>query len=366
MPKIRYYISGHGLGHASRGCQIINTLRRLYPELQVEVVSNAHGWFFDGFLSPGVPVARRQLDVGVVQRDSLVMDEVETLRAARLLQLESPRLIENEARSLRESGIDLTVSDISSKVFPAARRAGIQGVGIANFTWEWIYQDFAARHSDYADVVTALHEEYRQASKYLLFPFHGDFPAEVPQQELPLVARRACRPRDEVRKKLGLPADRQVALVSFGGFGVDGLDLKALARLKDWTFLIESRMGSGAENVQVVAPRALPYPDLVAAADVVVTKPGYGIVSEAIANDTAVLYVSRGAFREQALLVQALSRFARACEIDQDALLRGDWGPFLERAVTQACPPERLQVDDGTEVARQLARLMGIERGSRA
>jgi L-arabinokinase len=362
MPKIRYYISGHGLGHASRGCQIINTLRRLYPDLQVEVVSNAHAWFFDGFLSQGVPVARRQLDVGVVQRDSLVMDEVETLRAARRLQLDSRRLIEDEARSLRESGIDLAVSDISSKVFPAARCAGITGVGIANFTWEWIYQDFVARHPDYADVVAALHQEYGQASKYLLLPFHGDFPAEVPQEELPLVARKACRPRDEVRKALGLSASRKVALVSFGGFGVDGLDLTALTRLKEWTFLIESRMGSGAENVRVIAPRTQSYPDLVAAADVVVTKPGYGIVSEAIANDTAVLYVSRGAFREQALLVQALSRSARACEIDQGALLRGDWGPFLERAVTQAPPRERLQVDDGTEAARQIAGLAGAER----
>jgi len=365
MPKIRYYISGHGLGHASRGCQIINTLRRLYPEVQVEVVSNAHAWFFEGFLSPGVPVARRQLDVGVVQRDSLVMDEIETLRAARRLQRESGRLIEDEARSLREAGIDLAVSDIASKVFPAARGAGIMSVGIANFTWEWIYQDFIARHPDYTDVVAALHGEYCQASKYLLLPFHGDFPAKVPQEELPLVARRAGRPRDEVRKELGLSANRQVALVSFGGFGVDGLDLKALAGLKDWTFLIESRMGSGAENVQVIAPRALPYPDLVAAADVVVTKPGYGIVSEAIANDTAVLYVSRGAFREQALLVQALSRFARAFEIDQEALLRGDWGPFLERALTQACPSEHLQVDDGTQAARRLASLAGVERGNR-
>jgi L-arabinokinase len=366
MPKIRYYISGHGLGHASRGCQIINILRRLYPEVRVEVVSNAHAWFFEEVLSRGVPVAHRQLDVGVIQRDSLVMDEVETLRAARRLQRESRRLIEEETRSLRESGIDLAVSDIASKVFPAARGAEIMSVGIANFTWEWIYQDFVARHPDYADVVSALHGEYRQASKYLLLPFHGDFPAEVPQQELPLVARRACRSRDEVRKALGLPANRQVALVSFGGFGVEGLDLKALGRLEGWTFLVESRMGSGAENVQVIAPRALPYPDLVAAADVVVTKPGYGIVSEAIANDTAVLYVSRGAFREQALLVQALSRFARACEIDKKALLRGDWGPFLERALTQARPSESLQIDDGTVAARQLAELVGVERGRRA
>jgi len=52
--KIRYYISGHGLGHASRSCQIINALRRRHPGIAVEVVSSAHPWFFAGFLDPSV------------------------------------------------------------------------------------------------------------------------------------------------------------------------------------------------------------------------------------------------------------------------------------------------------------------------
>ena len=41
--------------------------------------------------------------------------------------------------------------------------------------------------------------------------------------------------------------------------------------------------------------RGFRYEDLVAAVDVVLTKPGYGIVSECVANDTALLYTSRGA-----------------------------------------------------------------------
>ena len=40
------------------------------------------------------------------------------------------------------------------------------------------------------------------------------------------------------------------------------------------------------------------YEDLVRAVDVVATKPGYGIISECIANDTALLYTSRGHFAE--------------------------------------------------------------------
>ena len=46
------------------------------------------------------------------------------------------------------------------------------------------------------------------------------------------------------------------------------------------------------------------YEDLVAAVDVVVTKPGYGIIAECIAAGTPMLYTSRGDFREYDLLVR--------------------------------------------------------------
>ena len=52
-------------------------------------------------------------------------------------------------------------------------------------------------------------------------------------------------------------------------------------------------------------------------ADVVVTKPGYGIISEAIANDAALLYTSRGDFVEYNVLVREMSRYLRVEFIEQ-------------------------------------------------
>ena len=48
----------------------------------------------------------------------------------------------------------------------------------------------------------------------------------------------------------------------------------------------------------------LRYEDVVGAVDVVITKPGYGIISECVANDTALLYTSRGHFVEYDVLVR--------------------------------------------------------------
>ena len=70
--------------------------------------------------------------------------------------------------------------------------------------------------------------------------------------------------------------------------------------------------------------RGYRYEDLVRAVDVVVTKPGYGIISECIANDTALLYTSRGDFREYQVLVDAMPKFLRCAFIDHADLFAGD------------------------------------------
>ncbi len=55
----------------------------------------------------------------------------------------------------------------------------------------------------------------------------------------------------------------------------------------------------------------LRYEDVVRAVDVVVTKPGYGIIAECLANDTALLYTSRGHFIEYDVLTRDAPRFLR-------------------------------------------------------
>ena len=48
----------------------------------------------------------------------------------------------------------------------------------------------------------------------------------------------------------------------------------------------------------------LRYEDLVHAVDVVLTKPGYGIIADCVANGTAMLYTSRGRFVEYDVMVE--------------------------------------------------------------
>src|SRR4029079_8733129 len=73
----------------------------------------------------------------------------------------------------------------------------------------------------------------------------------------------------------------------------------------------------------------LTYTDLLAAADVVATKLGYGIVSECIANKVALLYTLRRRFAAQDVVIAGMPSFVRCRAIDREALRAGQWAGDL-------------------------------------
>src|SRR5262249_20104799 len=101
-------------------------------------------------------------------------------------------------------------------------------------------------------------------------------------------------------------------------------------------------------------PDGLRYEDLVAAADVVVSKPGYGIVSECIANDTALLYTSRGRFAEYDVFVREMPAFLRCRYVSPEDLLAGRWGAAIEELLSMPAPSARHRVDGANVAARHI------------
>ena len=106
-------------------------------------------------------------------------------------------------------------------------------------------------------------------------------------------------------------------------------------------------------------PSGFKYEDLVAAADVVVSKPGYGIVSECVANRTPFLYTSRGRFAEYEVMLAEMPRMLRCRHIEQEDLLAGNWRDAIEALLAQEEPPERPRVDGASVVA---AAILGMLR----
>jgi hypothetical protein len=334
-----FYISGHGLGHASRDIELIRTLRSTQPDLRVVVRTAAPRWVFPNDLE----YQECEADTGVAQIDSLRLDERETARRAKAFYADFDARVDDEARMLDRLGATLVAGDIPPLAFAAAARAGLRSVAIGNFTWDWIYCAYAAFEATASGVIERIADAYSHATHALRLPMHGGFaPMASVTTDIPFIARHATREPSDTRRRLNITSDRPVVLVSFGGYGLQASSYHATAEAQGLTLVHFERN----------PPPGVSYPDIVAAADVVVTKPGYGIISECIANGTAMVYTSRGHFAEYDVLVREMPRFLRSRYLEMEDLVAGRWTDAVRDVLAQPAAPETPRTD-GAHVAAQ-------------
>ncbi|MXY25940.1 MAG: hypothetical protein F4Y45_15660 [Acidobacteria bacterium] len=365
MPAVAFYISGHGFGHASRQTEIIRALRRRRPDVQVAIRTPAPRWMFDRSLGERCDFEAIQTDTGMVQRDSLTIDVAASIVRARDFHRSLDARAEAEAARLTVEPVDLVVGDIPPLASAAAARAGVPAVVVGNFTWDWIYAGYEETTELAPALVDTIREAYASADQAWRLPLHGGFETFDGDRlvDIPLVARRSERSPADVRRQLGLPTDRILVLCAFGRYGVGPIDWVRLSELRDCHTVATTGgpapMAEEAPSCAVttldeawMAQQAIAYEDLVAAVDVVATKPGYGIVSECAANGTAMIYTERGRFPEYDVLVAGMEGLLRTAFIERDDLFAGRWQASIERALAQPLPGTPPL--DGAEVAARM------------
>jgi hypothetical protein len=355
-PIVALAVSGHGFGHAVRCAEVA---RALIDELGVRTLvrTDAPAWLFpeqvEHLPSPGWP-----LDVGVAQHDGLDLDIDETRRRWDHFADDFDAHADAEAKLLVAHGVDVVVGDIPPLAFAAAARARLPSVALGNFGWDWIY----AAWPRFDRAVATVRTGYRRADLLLRLPLHGSdtdaFCAFNAIEDVPLVARRARRPRREVRAALGLEQHALVVLLSFGGFTARGLDMRALGQWTNYVFVLTPPMSRTSQdlpaNVVVLDAAPVDYVSLLAACDIVVTKPGYGVVADCLANRVAMLYTDRGPFREYDVLAQALPTLGRAAYVPRVDLLAGRLGPHLDVLRESRAPWTEQPIDGAQRVARRV------------
>lgn len=365
---IVFYISGHGLGHASRSIEVINAILAKRPETRIGVRTTAPRWLFDLTINGKIFYSGLECDTGVVQIDALNLDEADSIRRAWAFHSDLVSRAASETRALREMGAGLIVGDIPPLACAVSGASGIPAVAIGNFTWDWVYANYP-RSRLAPSLLPAIQEAYAKAFMALRLPMSGGFESFPNVKDIPFIARHATVPREQVCKKLRLPVDKPIVLSSFGEYGLPGFDITPLTKLKKYSVietapvqarrtkqkikLVRKKGSYFTINIEAMYDAGIRYEDLVATASVVVTKPGYGIVSECIANGTAILYTSRGHFPEYDVLTKAMPKYTPAAFIAQDDLFAGKWETHLKKLMAK--PKPRKKVDtSGAEITAEI------------
>ena len=365
---IVFYVSGHGFGHAARTIEVINTILAKRPETRIGVRTAAPRWLFDLTVKGKVAFSTLECDTGVVQIDALNLDEADTIRRASSFHSDLVTRAASETRVLRELGAGLIVGDIPPLAFAVGAAAGIASIGLGNFTWDWVYSEYP-RVRLAPSLLPAIRGAYSRASMALRLPMSAGFESFSNVKDIPFIARHATRTREEVCKLLKLPTDKPLVLASFGGYGLPSLETDTLTKFKKYTVVTTANVAVGRSrketpsaerkgsfisvNEEAMYDAGVRYEDLVAAAEAVVTKPGYGIIADALANDAAVLYTSRGHFPEYDVLVEEMPKYVRSAFISHDDLFAGKWESHLDKLLAQPKVKKKPETD-GADVAADI------------
>jgi hypothetical protein len=327
------YVSGHGYGHMVRLCEVLRVWRARRPEVPLTVV----GAVPERLLRREIPGAFTHrpvaCDVGLVQRDALDIDEEATARGCEELLSAWDERADAEAAFLEAQGARLVLGDIPPLAFDAAARAGVPSVAMGNFGWDWIYRHLSRRQPSLARSADRAALAYRSARLLLELPFAGGLDAFPRRRPIGFVARSSRVARAEVRRRLEV-GEGPLALVTFGGFTFSGVGPAAVAGDRDVRYLFASDLPE--ERLDALGLR---FADVVGAADVVVTKPGYGIVTDCMAAGVRLVYTERGDFPEYPIMVREMPAVVACLHVSNADLRAGRLGQAVRRALLLPLPP---------------------------
>jgi hypothetical protein len=361
--RLIFYISGHGFGHAARDIEIINALAAR-ADLDVTVRTEVPEWFLRESLR--VPVTRiiGAVDSGMVQPDGISLDEDASARNAARFYDGFIARAEREADIIRASAAQLVVGDIPPLASAAAAMASVPSVAVGNFTWDWIYAAYPQFESVAPGTVARIADGYRQTTLALRLPFCGGFSSMPCIDDVPLIARIARLTSDETRRRLGLDREQTIVLASFGGHSgqvalgaVAGQDVTVIA-VGDETQAGGPQPGHRTLSSERLRHADVSYTDLLAASDVVLSKVGYGIVADCIANQVPLLYTHRGRFVEQDVFDHELPPVLRCRHLDAATLRAGTWVESVSMLLNQPVPAHAIPVNGADVVAERLLTLV--------
>ena len=360
MKKIAYYITAHGYGHGTRSCDILNALHTAAPAVEIMVKTDLPLAFMQSRLTFPVKIIPSAFDVGLIQKDSIQIDLEASIEAVEHLYAHESRLIAGAMEFIDHENVGVVVADIPAIPLEAAKRAGIPAIATGNFGWDWIYSDFVKFDPRWQRHVDSFRNSYQQTDLLMRQPFAEPMAAFPSRIDLPLLAGPGTDCREEIAEQCGADPEKKWVLLSFTSLNLNVHALENLARLRRCTLFSVEPLEWPDSAIKCLKRSPVGFANILASMDVVLTKPGFGIVSECIANNKPIVYTSRDNFPEYPILVDGIEQYCRHAFIPGDELYAGELDRALEE-IDSAPDPIKQMPRGGAEIAaRHILHTIGL------
>ncbi|WP_025909614.1 glycosyltransferase [Priestia flexa] len=299
MKTIAFYISDYGYGHAGRSIAVIRQLLNADAHIKLIV---CHSFALDlvkeSLKEYGNRVYFREIatDVGYVLHDDSLEPDVNVLNEkVQTWIAEWDYLCKQEQQFLEDYEVVSVISDISPLGIAAAYEIKIPSIAISNFTWHGAYTDLINMK-----LLAFLEKQYEKVTFFFELAGYNERHWSSSYQQVGFFSRDISESEvKRIQRELNPNKDK---LIVFFGLGMK-VDVKTLQDFKLWDspnciFIVSHNVPINAHNVIKVPLSYTESQNYLAAADIVITKAGWGMISEALAGQSSLLLINRQSMKE--------------------------------------------------------------------
>ncbi len=340
-PHLVVSITGHGFGHVAQTAPVLNQLCERAPGLRLTIRSTVPLSHLRSRIH--VPFAHFSGvgDTGMVMSSALDVLAGDSRAAYMALHADWEARVDTEARLLADLGADAVLSNVGYLPLAGAQRIGLPNAAMCSLNWYDIYRQYCGDDAIAAQILAC----YAGADAFLRTTpgmEMDNLDNLVPVGPVAAIGRNR---RDELNRLLQLSKEDKLVLVSMGGINCR-LPVENWPRIAGVRWMVQKIWNVNHPDCIVLETLPMEFGDLLASADALLCKPGYGSFVEAVCSGTPVMYVVRPDWPEAPALIEWLHRSGTSIEVSRAQLESGDFA--TELSALWSAPKSTLPPTQGT------------------
>lgn len=312
---IAFFISDHGFGHDSRNIPIIRYILEATKDIRIiiktgknqgqfirDLVGDFNGrviYFFEA-IDMGLVLKENSLDVDSEKLEEKVQDYISSFEEK----------VSKENEFLHYNNVNLIVSDIVPWIFKCANELSIPSILISNFTWVEIYKEYLSN-----EICDKYIDCYKLADKALFYELY----MEEMKDYIKNYEKVSLCSRDfdlEKADKIKRSFKRPIVYISVGRAVAlkDEVDVSSL----NYDFIVTDGIRLSGDNVHYLDKETPNTQDYLIASDFIITKAGFGTISEALLGKKKIAVLFRDNVAEDRNTIKKLVGMGLTIEVNFD------------------------------------------------
>lgn len=330
MSRLLAAISPHGFGHLAQSAAVLNAFHVARPDVALTLRTDLPRAALERRIHAPFELQPVADDFGMAQHSALAVDVAASAARYRDWHANWDRRVTDVAADLARAGADLVLADIPYLTLAGAARAGIPALALCCLNWADIYRHYCAERPGAGAILAQMEAAYNSAELFLRTRPAMPMPFLDNAREIGPVMTVGSSRREELNGRFGIEPGDRLVLVATGGIPLR-LPMEAWPSLPGVRYVVPPEWQVTRHDSIPFDRLGLAFSDVLASADLLLTKPGYGSFTEAAGCGVPVLYVPREDWPESAYLEAWLRQVVPCESITLDALGQGGLGPPLER-----------------------------------